>query len=147
VEVFGGSGSMGLEAASRGVGHLYFLEQNSVAVQTLKKNLKAFGLEAKVLEGDSFQRVREVYEALDYAEIPALYYMDPPFAIRENFSDIYEKVCALIRKIPHKARTMVVVEHASEQEFTAPVGDFIPFKNRRFGKTSLTYFLPGELLE
>ena len=46
VEVFGGSGSMGLEALSRGAKHAYFIEKNSAAYSILKKNCKLIDAQA-----------------------------------------------------------------------------------------------------
>jgi len=43
IEMFAGSGSVGLEAISRGAKRVYFFEKNAVALQTLRKNISSFG--------------------------------------------------------------------------------------------------------
>ena len=56
VEVFGGSGSMGLEALSRGAKHAYFIEYDQKAFSTLKENCKSIDSNATTCyQGDAFK--------------------------------------------------------------------------------------------
>ena len=55
VEVFGGSGSMGLEALSRGAQHAYFIEKDKEAFRILEKNCLTIDAKSTTcLKGDSF---------------------------------------------------------------------------------------------
>jgi 16S rRNA (guanine(966)-N(2))-methyltransferase RsmD len=93
-EVFGGSGTMGFEALSRGAKESYFIEIDKKAYNTLQENAKKIDeRSAKIFFGDSFLLYDEI---LKYIEEPSFIYFDPPFDIRENMQDIYEKTISLI---------------------------------------------------
>jgi len=65
VEVFSGSGSIGLEALSRGAKKIYFMEKDRDAVKTLKANIAQTDPNAcMVLSGDSFVNIDAVVSRL-----------------------------------------------------------------------------------
>src|ERR1035437_9879508 len=45
LDLFAGSGNLGIEALSRGVGHVTFVDESTAAVRTLRDNLRACGME------------------------------------------------------------------------------------------------------
>ena len=47
VDAYAGTGAVGIEALSRGAAHAYFLERNRAALETIRENLAALGLEAR----------------------------------------------------------------------------------------------------
>lgn len=61
LDLFAGSGSVGIEALSQGAAHCIFLDINQRAVETIKNNLRHTGLEAKaqVLNQDAFAYLRK----------------------------------------------------------------------------------------
>jgi len=69
-----GSGSVGLDALSRGAGSVVFVEQDRVAVQAIKTNLQNLGLEARVVH-------KSVLSFVTSWEGPAfdIVYLDPPY--------------------------------------------------------------------
>ncbi len=143
VEVFAGSGSVGLEAISRGCETVCFMEQDPEAIATLKANLKALKLsDAHLFWGDSFTRIREVQTLLRQLRQSAWFYFDPPFDIREAFEDIYARTLAAIEALDAQEALGAVIEHRSRVELPAQIGLFSRAKTRRFGSTTLTYYLP-----
>lgn len=63
VEVFSGSGSIGLEALSRGAGQAYFMEYNRTAYICLEANVKRIDAsKSHLIYGDSFEKFKSVYE-------------------------------------------------------------------------------------
>ena len=111
VEVFGGSGSMGLEALSRGAKHAYFIEKNSAAYSILKKNCKLIDAQATTtLQGDSFTVLPTLFSQLTSK---TYFYFDPPFSIREGMDDIYTKTVDLIASIPTSLTWQIIVEPIS----------------------------------
>ena len=100
VEVFGGSGSMGLEALSRGAGHAYFIEKDKAAFGTLKSNCKLIDEKNTTpMQGDSFLIFPTLLSTLSSK---AYFYFDPPFSIRDGMEDIYQKVLALLLRFQKK---------------------------------------------
>ncbi|MBS6151819.1 MAG: RsmD family RNA methyltransferase [Campylobacter gracilis] len=68
-------------------------------------------------------------------------YLDPPFAIRQGFGEIYERVLALIARLGSvQCELLIVIEHMSELELPPKTGDFALLKSRKFGATTMSYY-------
>lgn len=140
IEVFGGSGSMGLEALSRGAKKAYFIEKDIKAFEILKLNCNTIApKDTNIILGDSFIKLPEL---LDQIEQKSYMYVDPPFHIREGMDDIYTKTIELISNISTSRVHMIVVEHISNIQLPENIGNFILAKKKKFGKTTLTYYSP-----
>jgi len=77
LDLFAGSGALGLEALSRGAAHLYAVEHNRVAAQRLRDNIAALneGPAATVVQVDALRLLKKPPDApFDIA------FLDPPFA-------------------------------------------------------------------
>ncbi len=141
VEVFSGSGSIGLEALSRGAKKIYFMEKERDALKTLKSNIAKTDPNAcEVFGGDSFVNINAVVAALKKQNEDAYFYIDPPFSIREGMEDIYDKTLRLIENLPQKSVKMIIVEHMSGLEIPHMIGSYKQQKSKKFGNTTLTYF-------
>ncbi len=141
VEVFAGSGSMGLEALSRGAKAAYFIERDKNAYRVLQKNSALIDKENSHLSfGDSFELYLPLIKTLQNSSQKAFIYFDPPFDIREGMSGIYDRVIELIEKTPEDVVLKIIIEHMSSIDFADRIGDYVKIKKRKFGKTTLTYF-------
>lgn len=68
-------------------------------------------------------------------------YLDPPFAIRQGFGGIYERVLVLIARLGFaQCELLIAIEHMSELELPPKIGDFTLFKSRKFGATTMSYY-------
>nr|WP_314868794.1 RsmD family RNA methyltransferase [uncultured Campylobacter sp.] len=68
-------------------------------------------------------------------------YLDPPFAIRQGFGEIYERVLALIARLDSvQCELLIAIEHMSELELPPKIGDFALLKLRKFGATTMSYY-------
>jgi len=140
VEVFSGSGSIGLEALSRGAGEIIFMEKDKDALKTLKSNIALTNPSAcSVLGGDSFSNINAVIAQLKKQDKSAYFYVDPPFSIREGMEDIYEKTMQLIAKLPSQIVELIIIEHMTGLEIPSSLGSFSIKKTKKFGNTTLTY--------
>jgi len=137
-EVFGGSGTMGLEAISRGAKRAYFIEIDKSAYNTLNKNINSIDkTKCESFLGDSFKLYSSVINKIDE---PSFIYFDPPFDIRENMQDIYEKTISLIENTPKEKVELITIEHISNRDFPEIIGSFKKTKEKKFGKSKLTYY-------
>ncbi|MDD2789955.1 MAG: 16S rRNA (guanine(966)-N(2))-methyltransferase RsmD [Sulfurimonas sp.] len=140
VEVFSGSGSIGLEALSRGAKRIFFMEQDRDALKVLKENISQTDPSAcTVLAGDSFTNINAVIKTLQKEKSDAYFYIDPPFSIREGMEDIYEKMIDLIASLPQDCVKLIIIEHMSGLEIPDQIAAFTKRKSKKFGNTSLTY--------
>ena len=100
LDVFGGSGIMGLEALSRGFSRVKVFEKNSKVAQILKKNYQTVGLKPDLTIGDSTKLVAKLDETYDVV------YIDPPY-----MSGIYEDVLSIVQG------GIIIAEHSEAIEF------------------------------
>lgn len=96
LDVFGGSGIIGIEALSRGFKEVLVYEKNPKAALIIKKNYENLGLKAKLKIGDSLKLLTKEENFFD------VIYVDPPYK-----SGIYEEVFSLI-----KTDSVIIAEHS-----------------------------------
>ena len=141
VELFSGSGSIGLEALSRGAKKIFFMEKDRDALRVLHENISLTDPSAcEVISGDSFVNIKTVVSRLKNLNESAYLYIDPPFSIREGMEDIYDKMITLIAEFPKELCEMVIIEHMSSLALPDVIQDYTKSKTKKFGNTSLTYY-------
>jgi len=140
VEVFSGSGSIGLEALSRGASSIIFMEKDRDALKVLKSNIaQTDPSRCEVFAGNSFENIKSIVSKLKKKNETAYFYVDPPFSIREGMEDIYDKTMNLIASLPEEVVEMIVIEHMTGLEIPESFGSFSIKKSKKFGNTTLTY--------
>ena len=147
VEVFSGSGSVGLEALSRGAKKIIFMEKDREALKILHENIAQTDPSAcEVISGDSFINIKTAISKVKSLHVKGssdgntYLYIDPPFSVREGMEDIYDKMIALIAEFPHELCEMLIIEHMSTLELPETINLFTKTKTKKFGNTSLSYY-------
>ena len=148
IEVFAGTGSIGIESLSRGAKEAIFLERDKKAFDILQTNLSSIKLKCPQLQtlallGDSFTLLPQVLEKR--ANDAWILFFDPPFPIRENCADIYEKCFRLIEQIQTTHPILVIFEALSSYEMPQNIQEFSIIKAKKFGKSSLVYYANKEV--
>ena len=117
IDLFAGTGALGLEALSRGASHALFIERNRSNVGVIAQNLAALRYEHRgtVLAADAFRWAgRDRVLAFEDALKPAIVFLDPPYAEYENhrgrMSKLVESVSA---KLP--PGSAIVLEAGAHQ--------------------------------
>ena len=145
VEVFAGSGSIGLEALSRGAGECYFMEYNKTAFKCLENNVKSIDpSKCHLFYGDSFEKFETVYEMVKRSKQKTYFYFDPPFSTREGMDDVYDKTIALIESIEPEVAELIIIEHMTNLDMPQEIGAFEVLKGKKFGRSTITYYKPKE---
>jgi len=141
VEVFSGSGSVGLEALSRGAGHAFFMEKDKDAFATLSSNIRRLGADnSTAIRGDSFETIAQVIKTLSQKSEKAFFYIDPPFSFREGMEEIYNNMLSLIASLPNEIVELVTIEHMTGLELPNKIAGLDLKKTKKFGKTSLSHY-------
>lgn len=141
VELFSGSGSIGLEALSRGAKKVIFLERDSDAIKILKENISQTDPSCcEVVSGDTFSNIKSVLSSLKSENRNIYFFIDPPFSYREGMEEIYDKMIKLISELPEELVKMIIIEHMSALKLYEKIGDFERIKSKKFGKTTLSYY-------
>lgn len=129
LDLFGGTGQLGLEALSRGAQHCTFVEQRRDAVALIRDNLRACELsdKAHVVQGEALSFLSSCKEKFD------VIFLDPPYQ-----SDLLEKSLDLIRKFDILGENGIIVgETALELPFPKVEEPFEMGKEYRYGKIKL----------
>jgi 16S rRNA (guanine(966)-N(2))-methyltransferase RsmD len=145
VEVFAGSGSVAIEAVSRGASHAWCIEKNREVYALLRENVERIAPgRIDTILGDSFVEFEEVYRALEATGERAYFYFDPPFSIREGMETIYDQTLKLLERIAPAQCESAIVEHMSRLDLPRQIGTLELVRTRKFGKSSLSYYRPVE---
>lgn len=141
IEAFGGSGSIGLEAVSRGAKEAYFCELNRNSYKILQKNCKLVDAsKTTAILGDTFQKIPLILEQLKNKSDELIIYIDPPFEFREGMDEIYQKAFKMVEDIQNENVILITFEHMTGLEMPETLGKFQKYKTKKFGKSSLTYY-------
>lgn len=141
IESFAGSGSIGLEAISRGAKRAYFIELDKKSYSILVKNCKSINIEkCQTIQGNAFVQTPLILEFLKNSKEEVILYINPPFDFREGMEDIYDKSFRMIENIENSNIFKIIIEHESKLEVPKILGKFSLEKTRKFGKSSLSYF-------
>jgi len=135
LDVFAGSGALGLEARSRGAAHVTFIERERRALDALRSNIEAVGLDATtVIAADASRSVRDGSRAGSLAGSPFdLVLLDPPYALEE---DAVAAILGDLVPLLSPGATVVVERSADAPEPRWPV-TLLPVVARRYGSTRL----------
>ena len=133
LDLFAGSGQMGIEALSRGAAHCVFVDKNPAAVKVIRFNVSDCGFirQSRILTMDSLEYLKAAKSGLD------IVFVDPPYK-----TGLVEKALPLLEKKLNEG-AFVICEH--ERELTLPdeTGELVLHKRYKYGKIALTvYRLP-----
>jgi 16S rRNA (guanine(966)-N(2))-methyltransferase RsmD len=131
LDLFAGSGALGIEALSRGAKSAVFVERDPDAVKTIERNLDKLRLTgARVIHGDALRAIAQ--EAIAGAKYD-LVLVDPPYGM---LTEIQPR---LARHLPPliAADGVVVVETDSRTEPELPLA---VRTSRKYGQTRVTLF-------
>ena len=131
IDIFAGSGLIGLEAISRGIKKSYFIENNENVIKILEKNCQ------KICKENEFEIIfGNAFDSLDknFVIEPSIIFIDPPYK-KENINLLLLKI--LNNKIKTK-NTFVIIETAKEEKISIP--ESLSFlKEKIYGKTKILF--------
>ncbi len=133
LDLFAGSGGIGIEALSRGADECVFVELNPKAINVINDNLKHTRLDkqAKVYKYDALSYVSGLKE-IDFDVI----FMDPPYG-----KQLEQGILEILSKKEFSADTLIVVEAQLDEDFSyAEALGFDIIKDKRY-KTNKHIFM------
>ncbi|MGV9254898.1 16S rRNA (guanine(966)-N(2))-methyltransferase RsmD [Streptomyces sp. NPDC003697] len=134
LDLYAGSGAVGLEALSRGAGHTLLVEADARAVRTVRDNVRSLGLPgAEVRAGRAEQIIRTTVPEKPYD----LVFLDPPYAVSDD--DLREILLTLRTEGWLAEDALVTVERSTRGgDFRWPPG-FDAIRARRYGEGTFWY--------
>ncbi len=133
LDLFAGTGALGLEALSRGAEHTVFVERDRTALRFLRDNIDNCGFK------DRSRVVKSpVVPYLNSAELPddiGLIFADPPYRSGEGI----KALLALSKRAKSLSRGLIVYEYAPADEADPVPGNLAVVDRRNYGDTSVMF--------
>lgn len=131
IDLFAGTGALGLEALSRGAAYCLFVEDNADARALIRTNVEAFGLTG---ETRIFRRDATDLGPAGNMDSYALAFLDPPYG-----KGLGEKALTILCEGKWLQPGAVVVLEERADVTIAPPPDFSVFDTRTYGDTAITF--------
>ncbi|MGP3926212.1 16S rRNA (guanine(966)-N(2))-methyltransferase RsmD [Streptomyces sp. 8N616] len=134
LDLYGGSGAVGLEALSRGAAHVLLVEADTRAARVIRENVRVIGLPgAEVRAGKAEQFLSGPAPEVPYDVV----FLDPPYAVTDD--DLREILLTLRTEGWLAGDALATVERSTRGgEFRWPAG-FEGLRARRYGEGTLWY--------
>jgi len=136
LDLFAGTGALGIESLSRGASFSTFIDINKQAIDVIKKNLRSCGLESKstVIQWNikkDLKCLETFHNKID------LVFMDPPY--HSNL------ITPALRHLHHtgtlRRGAFIIVEHSNDEAISYSLERFALSDQREYRKTALSIFL------
>ena len=135
LDLFAGSGSLGIEALSRGAKTAVFVDRNRQSVNVIKKNLEYTKLEGNAIIIN--EEVDKIYNILPKGLTKFdIIFMDPPY--NKNF--VQKTLIFLESNDILKERGVIIVEHSKQDELPKRVGNLEKVRDRQYGITVISFY-------
>lgn len=137
LDLYAGSGALGLEALSRGADRVYGFERHREAVKTIQKNIHKLRVESRyhLFIGNNqkmLEKLRETEPSLTFDWI----FLDPPYR--------GQKIEATIQFLEERhwlnEQSVIVCELSKEDQLPERIGHLICYKSATYGITRLVYY-------
>ena len=130
LDLFGGTGQLGIESLSRGAAHCTFVDMRRDAAALIRENLKETGLydKARVIQGDSLSFLSSCREKFDVV------FLDPPY-----HTDLIDKALELVSKIDILSEHGIIIcETMAQRQLPELPAPYQWGKDYRYGQIKLT---------
>jgi 16S rRNA (guanine(966)-N(2))-methyltransferase RsmD len=138
IDIFAGSGSLGIEALSRGCAQVVFIDSHRESVAAIRENLHDLGFlpQSRIMAKEAVSALT----TLEETEQPfGLVFLDPPY--REGLA---VKILERLALSPLVAdETIVIAEFARDEDIPTSYGRLAEFDRRAYGDTALAFFQKG----
>ncbi|MDX3530146.1 16S rRNA (guanine(966)-N(2))-methyltransferase RsmD [Streptomyces sp. ID05-39B] len=133
LDLYAGSGAVGLEALSRGASHTLLVEADARAARTIRENVRTLGLPGAEVRAGKARQIIQTPPAEPYQ----LVFLDPPYAVTDD--DLREILLTLRSQGWLAAEALVTVERSTRGgTFDWPDG-FEAIRSRRYGEGTFWY--------
>ena len=134
LDLFAGSGSLGIESLSRGSKHATFVEMDGRVLSVVRENVERLGLagQCRLIRGDALAVLKRAVPGGPFD----IAFVDPPYS--SGLALMALELLADVRNLADGA--IVVVERASADTPPAVVGRLGLFRSRKYGSTAVDFY-------
>jgi 16S rRNA (guanine966-N2)-methyltransferase len=136
IDLFAGTGAVGIEALSRGAGMVYFVESSASAAALIASNLKSLKIESgfQVLKSEVAHASRKLAAERVKADVV---FLDPPYRLEAVYG---ETLRVLAGSSILKSGTVVIAEHQKKFDPGESFGELLRFRRLDQGDASLSFY-------
>ena len=134
LDLFAGTGQLGIECLSRGAAEAVFIDENTAAVKIVKENLKTCGFTAAVLQQDAMSYLRHCGRF-------DLVFVDPPYD-----SGLYESVLETINSVDILSDGGIILCESRREKILPDMR--APYRKKKeynYGRVKLTVYIKDSL--
>ena len=135
LDLFGGTGGIGIEALSRGAGHVVFIDTDIKSIKVLKGNLEHLNINdnVEVFNTDYSTGISKLYMHNKKFDI---IFIDPPYSVglAQNALEEIDKHNILAQA------GSIIVEHDSRDEMPSSLGKLNMYCSKKYGNTTLSFY-------
>lgn len=135
VDLFAGTGAVGIEALSRGAAQVYFVESSKEAAEIIQKNLRSLGIEKgfEVLRKEAIRAISDLEQRGSRADY---IFLDPPYAMRE----VYAQTLATLAESTVGRNATTIAEHEKRFDPGEKFGSLVRFRTLLQGDAGLSFY-------
>lgn len=137
IDLFAGTGAVGIEALSRGAAEVYFVESSTPAAELIKTNLDTLGAEppAHIVKQDAMRALRSFSEQGLTADFV---FLDPPYRMETTYAQVLE---FLSDSKLVKPGTRIIAEHSRKFALREEIGRLRRYRMLEQGDAALSFFM------
>ncbi|WP_040948616.1 16S rRNA (guanine(966)-N(2))-methyltransferase RsmD [Gorillibacterium massiliense] len=135
LDLFAGTGGLGIEALSRGMDHAVFIDQDRTSIEVVRHNLEAAKLadKAEIYRNDAFRAIKVLAKRDMRFE---LVFLDPPYRLKQAG----ELMLQLAESELLESGATVVVEYESGYRYAEKIGSFYEKRRAVYGETAVALY-------
>ncbi len=141
VDLYAGTGAVGIEALSRGAEHVWFAENGTTALAALRKNLTGL----KITQGFTLEDrgVGALLQRLGKTQPVDVVFLDPPYEAEDEYSGTLNFFGSARGRALLASDAVVVAEHSSKTKLAERYGALVQSRFLKQGDAALSFFVVG----
>jgi 16S rRNA (guanine(966)-N(2))-methyltransferase RsmD len=140
VDLFAGTGAVGIEALSRGAAQTMFVERHAPAAALIRKNLESLeiGRGARVLAVDARHGLELLEKEIEQGPtMPTMVFLDPPYGNTEDYDRVLSFLGSAVLVDEH---SLVIAEHRKNFDLPETIGSLVRVRVLKQGDAVLSFY-------
>ena len=136
LDLYAGTGAVGIEALSRGARMVYFVEQSKAAAELIAANLKSLGIAGgfRMVKSDVQKGLRQLEAS---GSVANFVFLDPPYSLQEEYA---KTLAALAPSKLLGERSVVIAEHQKRFDPGEAFGELRRYRTLTQGDAALSFY-------
>jgi 16S rRNA (guanine966-N2)-methyltransferase len=136
LDLFAGTGGLGIEALSRGIEHCVFVDKDFKATSTVRENIEALGLKprAQIYKNDARRALEQLAGRGSTFD---LVFLDPPYKLVGMYEEtiLYMQTSGLLLDDAY-----IIAEHDAEVELPERIGGAVRWRHATYGEIAISFY-------